>query len=57
MQASSHLTSTTGMNIPVSLPAADTTFSLSSGQTHVIANVPVGAVCSITEVNARRATP
>jgi uncharacterized repeat protein (TIGR01451 family) len=51
IHTSCHLTSNTGTNIPVTLPAADATFKLSSGQKHVI-TVPVGARCTATEVGA-----
>ncbi len=43
-----HLTGNTGVDIPVALPAADSQFSLSSGQSHTT-TVPVGARCTATE--------
>lgn len=43
----------TGVDVPVNLPSAAASFTLSSGQTHTM-TVPVGAQCTVTEVGVQR---
>ena len=43
----------TGVDVPVNLPSAAASFTLSSGQTHTM-TVPVGAQCTVTEVGVER---